>query len=190
MLPDPYSRLPKTARHRVAVAARAVVFRQEQAANGLYVVLRGRVHLERVGPNGERFVIFRATTGMSFAEASVFSERYHCDAVSIEASELVRLEKPAVLAAFSSSEFARAYGLQAARQVQAQRQLLEIVGIRSAKARVLAGLVAGLLYSNVMEFAALLHLSHEATYRALRELVEEGRVLNPSRGKYQLPTAS
>ena len=190
MLPDPYYRLPETAQHRVTVAARQMIFRRGQVANGLYVLLRGRVHLERVGPSGERFVIFRAASGRSFAEASVFSERYHCDAVCIENSDLVRIEKPAVLAAFSNSDFARAYGLQAARQVQEQRQLLEIIGIRNAKARVMAGLVAGLLESNIIDFAALLHLSHEATYRALRELTDEGQILNPKRGKYHIPDVS
>ena len=54
----------------------------------------------------------------------------------------------------------------------------------------MAGLVAGLLDGHVVDFAALLHLSHEATYRALRALVEAGRVTNPSRGVYVLPGAS
>ena len=152
-------------------------------------MLNGRVHLERVGPNGERFVIHRATAGTSFAEASIFSEHYHCDAVVIEAGEFIRIDKAAVLAAFADVEFARAYGRQSARQIQAQRQLLEIVGIRSAAERVMAGLVAGLHDGMVVDFAALLHLSHEATYRALRALVAAGRVTNPSRGVYRLAMA-
>jgi hypothetical protein len=78
------------------------------------------------------------------------------------------------------------YGCQAARQIQAQRQLLEIVGIRSAEERVMAGLVAGLLDGQVVDFAALLQLSHEATYRALRKLVEKEHVINPTRGVYSL----
>ena len=51
----------------------------------------------------------------------------------------------------------------------------------------MAGLVAGLLDGTVVDFAALLHLSHEATYRALRTLVDTGRVTNASRGIYRLP---
>lgn len=38
------------------------------------------------------------------------------------------------------------------------------------------------------ELAARLHLSHEATYRALRTLVDAGRVINPSRGVYRIPS--
>ncbi|NNJ68343.1 MAG: Crp/Fnr family transcriptional regulator [Boseongicola sp.] len=190
MLPEPFNHLPDIALHRVSAELRRTLFRQGEVTKGLYVVLSGRVHLERVGPNGERFVIHRAMAGSSFAEASVFSERYHCDAVVMEAGEVVRIDKAAVLAAFANAGFARAYGRQASRQIQAQRQLLEIVGIRSAEDRVLAGLVAGLLDGTVVEFAALLHLSHEATYRALRALVEAGHVVNPSRGDYRLSTAT
>lgn len=147
------------------------------------------MYLERVGPNGERFVIHRATEGTSFAEASIFSECYHCDALVIEAGEFMRIDKTAVMGAFADVEFALAYGRQAARQIQAQRQLLEIVGIRSAEEPVMAGLVAGLLDCQIVDFAALLHLSHAATYRALRALVDAGRVTNPSRGLYRLPGA-
>ena len=190
MIPDPYNRLPETARRRVSANARETLFRQGAVTKGLYIVLSGRVHLERVGPNGERFVIHRATAGTSFAEASIFSEHYHCDAVVIEAGEFTRIDKTAVLAAFADVEFARAYGRQAAKQIQAQRQLLEIVGIRNATERVMAGLVAGLLDGTVVDFASLLHLSHEATYRVLRTLVDAGRIINPSRGIYRLPGTS
>ena len=190
MIPHPYNRLPEAAQQRLSAIPRETLFRQGAATKGLYVVLSGRVHLERVGPQGERFVIHRATAGTSFAEASIFSERYHCDAVAISACNLVRIDAAAVLAAFGDAEFARAYGRQAARQVQAQRQLLEFVGIRSARDRVLAGLAAGLLDGTVMEFAAQLHLSHEAVYRALRALVNAGHVTNPSRGEYHLSSAA
>ena len=186
MIPDPYARLPHSAQKRFSADARETLFRQGAETTGLYIVLTGRVHLERVGPNGERFVIHRAKAGTSFAEASIFSERYHCDALVIEAGDFMRIDKTAVLRAFEDVEFARAYGHHAARQIQAQRQLLEIVGIRSAEERVMAGLVAGLLDGQVVDFASLLQLSHEATYRALRKLVKRGHVINPTRGVYSL----
>ena len=186
MLPNPYDLIPSSALRPVSGAIGDVVFHQGDPTHGLYVVQTGRVHLERVGRNGERFIIHRAQAGTSFAEASVFSEVYHCDAVCVEAGALTRIDKAAVLAAFADPAFARAYGRQAAQQIQAQRQMLEIVGIRRAEDRVMAGLVAGLLDGSVVEFAARLQLSHEATYRTLRKLVQDGRVTNPARGIYHL----
>lgn len=186
MLPTPYDLIPSSALRPLSGAVGDVVFHQGGSTHGLYVVQTGRVHLERVGPDGERFIIHRAQAGTSFAEASVFSEVYHCDAVCVEAGALIRIEKAAVLAAFADPAFARAYGCQAAQQIQVQRQMLEIVGIRRAEDRVMAGLVAGLLDGSVVEFAARLQLSHEAAYRTLRKLVHDGRVMNPSRGIYHL----
>ena len=186
MLPNPYDLIPSSALRPVSGAIGDVVFHQGDPTHGLYVVQTGRVHLERVGRNGERFIIHRAQAGTSFAEASVFSEVYHCDAVCVEVGALIRIDKAAVLAAFADPAFARAYGRQAAQQIQAQRQMLEIVGIRRAEDRVMAGLVAGLLDGSVVEFAARLQLSHEATYRTLRKLVQDGRVTNPARGIYHL----
>lgn len=72
------------------------------------------------------------------------------------------------------------------RQVQQMRQLREILAIRSAKERVFAGLVASLLVGIIIDFAAIVSLTHEATYRALRQLVTDGKVNNPKRGVYRL----
>mgnify|MGYP001823698237 CR=1 FL=1 len=102
MLPEPYDLLPTSARQSQTIAAGDVLFRQGARTRGLYVLKTGRVHLERVGPNGERLIIHRATSGTSFAEASVFSERYHCDAIVMDAGKLVRIDKSAVLAAFAT----------------------------------------------------------------------------------------
>lgn len=186
MMPEPYNLIPPSALRPLTRAAGDKVFRQGARTCGLYVVKCGRVHLERVGPDGERFIIYRAEPGMSLAEASVFSDRYHCDAVVAEAGAFVQIDKAAVLSAFADPDFARAYARQAAQQIQAQRQALEIVGIRRAEERVYAGMVAGLLESSVVDFASALHLSHEATYRALRKLVNDGRIANPTRGTYHL----
>ena len=78
MLPEPYDLLPTSALRPQTIAVGDVLFRQGARTRGLYVLITGRVHLERVGPNGERLIIHRAASGTSFAEASVFSERYHC----------------------------------------------------------------------------------------------------------------
>jgi len=58
-----------------------VLFRQNQASSGLYRVVSGCVTLQRVGPGGDILTLHRAATGGLFAEASVFSATYHCDAL-------------------------------------------------------------------------------------------------------------
>lgn len=186
MLPSPYNYLRAAAYQRFDMKQGNVIFRQGHATFGLFVVISGCVHLERVAPNGDRIVIHRAMDGAPFAEASIFSETYHCDALVVQSGVAFRIDKAAVLEAFTDPDFARAYGRQATKQVQLQRQILEIVAIKSAEERVLAGLTAGLLRGTVTDFAAQIQLTHEATYRALRRLVLAGRVENSGRGKYAL----
>ena len=69
MLPNPYDLIPSSALCPFSGAIGDVVFHQGDPTHGLYVVQTGRVHLERVGPNGERFIIHRAQAGTSFAGA-------------------------------------------------------------------------------------------------------------------------
>ena len=143
--------------------------------------------MERSGPDGEPVTIHTVQAQQSFAEASVFADRYHCDAVVLDEGEIVRIPKSIILAGFADPEFSTAYNRIMSRQVQAYRQIVEIMSIRSAIERVYAGVVAGLLDTSAMSLSQRIALTHEATYRALRTLVRQGRLENPSRGKYRLP---
>ena len=42
----------------------------------------GEIRLARSDPEGREVILFRAQPGDTFAEASLFSETYHCDAVA------------------------------------------------------------------------------------------------------------
>lgn len=166
---------------------RTVLFREGDATNGMFVCLSAVVRMERIGPDGEPVTIHRVGASQSFAEASVFADRYHCDAVVLAEGDIIRIPKSVVLAAFADPVFSIGYNRMMSRQVQAYRQILEIISINSAVERVYAAVVAGLLDSSVMNFSQRIALTHEATYRALRKLVRQGRIENPSRGEYTLP---
>lgn len=186
MLTDPFNLLPEDRLEKRGVDARDVLFREGAATRGMYLSHDATVRLERVGPDGEPVTIHVAGPGQSFAEASVFAERYHCDATVTAQGQVVRLPKELILDALADPEFARGYTRLLSRQVQSYRQLLEITAIRSATKRVHAAMVAGLLDGPVTVFAARIGLTHEATYRALRALVREGRIENPARGVYRV----
>ena len=142
--------------------------------------------MERIGPDGEPVTIHSVQSQQSFAEASVFADRYHCDAVVLAEGEIVRIPKSIILSGFADTEFSTAYNRIMSRQVQAYRQIVEIMSIRSAVERVYTAVVAGLLDTSVMNLSQRIALTHEATYRALRTLVRQRRLENPSRGQYRL----
>ncbi|MFV2052364.1 Crp/Fnr family transcriptional regulator [Aliiroseovarius sp. YM-037] len=184
---DPFSDLPDTAVRLIQTSTGDVLFRQAEPVRGLYRVQRGCVTLRRTTVAGDTLTLHRATTGDLFAEASVFSDQYHCDAICAEGGEVQHISKAAVLDQLSKDkDFALAFTALLARQVQSYRFLLEITAIKSAEERVLAAVSAGYLDGAVTEFATRVHLTHEACYRALRALCNKGRLTQLGRGQYQL----
>ncbi len=81
--------------------------------------------------------------------------------------------------------FAVALAQQFAGQVQTYRRRIEILAISSAENRVLTALSDGWLTGKVVDFAAEIGLTHEATFRALSNLVRDGRVVKTGRGRYE-----
>lgn len=164
-----------------------VLFRQAEPTTGLYRVQRGCVNLRRITMAGDTLTLHRATAGDLFAEASVFSDQYHCDAICTESGAVEHISKVAVLDQLSKNrDFALAFTALLARQVQNYRFLLEITAIKSAEDRVLAAISAGYLDGAITEFATRIHLTQEACYRALRVLCNQGRLSQIGRGQYQL----
>lgn len=170
------------ARH---LAAGETLFRQGDPTRALYVVNEGRVALVRHSPDGRRLVLFAAGLGESFAEASLFADTYHCDAVAERRSVVLEIPKDALRAALQrDTMLAERLLARLARQVQELRQRLELRNIRSARERVwqLLLLTAGFRGDTVSferplkDIAAEIGLTHEAFYRALAALTRAGRI--------------
>jgi CRP-like cAMP-binding protein len=187
MLQPPFDDFDIGSLARLAVEPGDRAFREGAAATAIFAALDVPVTLHRTTAQGDRVVIHRARPGETFAEASLFADVYHCDAVAEGRGTVLRLDRRAVLERFSDPGFARAVARLMARQVQRYRMQVQIMTIRSAEERVFAAMALGLLEGSVVDFAASIGLTHEATYRALKRLVAVGRVSKPGRGKYVLP---
>lgn len=176
--------LPMSPSQTLFIPKGAHVFRQGDRVLGLYELLSGRIQMHRHTEDGAQLGVFTANAGQTFAEAALFSPVYHCDAVALEDCEVHRFDKDAVLNALAQdpTEFLR----HMAHQIQNLRQKAEIVAIRSAKARVLAAISAGLLQGDIKSLASEINLTPEATYRALSGLTQEGALQKTGRGAYRL----
>lgn len=184
MLTSPFHLLPDTDLNRLNAVAGEVLFREGDTTRGIFVCVVATVHLARVGPDGESITLHRAGPGQALAEASLYADQYHCDAVDKESGKIIHIPKSVILRHLPNPEFANAYIKYMSQQVQQYRGLLEIISIRSATERVYAALVAGLLDGNVMDLSPKIALTHEATYRSLRTLVDQGRINHIGRGRY------
>ena len=65
-----------------------VVFRQAQPVFGVGLVQTGAVELLRHTESGMKVKVSTARSGETFAEASVFSDVYHCDCVAQRPSKV------------------------------------------------------------------------------------------------------
>jgi len=159
------------------------LFLRGDASRGPYILRTGQVRLYRQDETGSEVILHRAWPGEHFAEASVFSDLYHCDCVAEEQSTVIAIPKAAILHALKNDpEFSFRFTESLARQVMHLRTGLELRNIRSAEQRVLAAcrLRAGdkgqpfEIAGTLKAFAAEIGLTHEALYRALRKLEDGG----------------
>lgn len=184
---------PARRRH---LALGELLFRAGDPALGLVVVEAGCLELVRTSAEGRRSVLHRAGPGDTFAEASLFQPRHHCDAVAAT-PVIVGIHPAAELrrAAAASPELSwRIAGHLAARLV-AERARAERLALPHAADRLL-DVLHGLppepdgtrrLGRSWKTLASELGLSHEATYRALARLERAGLLQREGGDRVRLP---
>ncbi|TAK84631.1 MAG: Crp/Fnr family transcriptional regulator [Betaproteobacteria bacterium] len=156
------------------------LFRMGERLKGVFCVLAGEVLLIRTGRNGGQIVLQRARRGF-FAEASVSMGKYHCDAVAAERCAVLRFPGRAFRAALAAEEtFRSEWMAHLAHEVLRLRAQCERLSIKSAAQRIVhyiqsegdGGSVT--LTGSRKAWAAELGMTHEALYRMLRRLQEDG----------------
>lgn len=166
------------------VEAGAVLFRQGDRSIGIFRLQSGRLRLLRVTAEGAAVPMHTVREGELFAEASLFSPRYHCDAVALVACEVWMYPKAALTRRLTSEPDALwAFSRELAHHVQSLRTRLELRQVRSAPQRVLQALQLrcdeqGCWQPDgtLKQFAEEIGLTHEALYRALATLARDGRI--------------
>ena len=167
-----------------SLAAGAPLFHQGDPANAVYAVAAGAVRLERHTADGHTIVIHRARAGESLAEAALYADAYHCDAIAEAPARVVVNPKGAMLALLQADAvIAESVTAALARHVQGLRTRLELRNLRPAHARVFAYLE--LLADDdgnievdrpLKDLASEIGLTHEAFYRALAALARRGDI--------------
>lgn len=164
------------------LAAGETLFATGDATRGFFVVRKGQIRLVRFGASGRETVLFVATAGERFAEASLFAGTYHCDAQAVTESTVACFPKAEALAILQNDVDARLdLTADLARQVMELRYALTLRDIRSARERLLAHLVAQAgadgrtvaLEGLLKDLAATIGLTPEVPYRTLAQLETE-----------------
>jgi CRP/FNR family transcriptional regulator, dissimilatory nitrate respiration regulator len=166
----------------VTCEATETIFRIGDPVRRAMLVLNGEVRLIRRDLHG-REVILQRSTGGFIAEASLDSRVYHCDALAAEASTLLVFPAKAFVAALDEdAAFRRAWQSLLAKEVRKLRSQCERLNLNSAADRILHYIEAEgsngslSLTQTKKAWAAELGLTHEALYRTLRRMQDEGEI--------------
>jgi len=156
----------------VAFDAGQVLFASGDKVDRMYQVVLGEVQLMRHQRDGTALVLQRAGPGCLVAEASLFADRYHCDALAVRQGEARSFSRQSMkdrLAADSS--FAQAWMAYLSGEVQAARARAEILSLKTVSSRLEAWLAwhDGVLPAKGTwkSIAAEIGVSAEALYREI-----------------------
>lgn len=180
--------------HTVDLATGEAFFRRGDPPRGLAFVVSGRVELMRWTSAGDPVRVHTAHPGESFAEASIFEERCHCDGIAVRPSKVRFAPRSDVLAAISAApDLAIALTRHLALALVAARRLIELRAVHPLSARALVyltefaqpdgSLPAGRTLASMADDLAV---SPPALYRTLARLERNGQIARPARGRVRL----
>jgi CRP/FNR family transcriptional regulator, dissimilatory nitrate respiration regulator len=180
---EPLSRFApalRDAAQTCSLLANNTLFTTGQRPAWMYFVVDGEAVMSRCDREGRRLILQRAS-GTFLAEASLRSERYHCDAHVSGDSTLLRFQRDALRAAIDEDAPTRwAWIGMLAAEIRLQRSHAERMALRTVRERLLHLLLvqsdAGgrlRLPGTRKDLAAQLGVSHEALYRAIATLTRE-----------------
>lgn len=131
-----FERLLTLAKREQQLAIGRVLFRVDDPVVSLFLVTAGEVRLVRALPHGFQLTLQRAGTGSVFAEASLFADRYHCDALAAEGSAVRAVPITKARAALERDPaLAAALMRHLAGEVHRTRTRAEILSLKSVAAR-------------------------------------------------------
>lgn len=112
------------------------LFHRDDPVRMLFLITHGCANLIRYQADGNGAVLQRSTSGTILAEASLFSDRYHCDAVAAAATEALLVPVPAVQKMLEHDLiFAREWMAHLSRELLSARKRAEIATLRTVNAR-------------------------------------------------------
>ena len=167
------------------LAAGELLFRQGDPAAAIYKVESGRLRLIRRTVDDHLVILHTARRSEFFAEASLFANTYHCDAVAAAPSRVRVYPKQIVIEAMRTAPaLAEAFMARLARQLQELRARMELRNIRSARERVLQYLRLRangeertfVIEGQLQDIAAEIGITREALYRTLAALESESHL--------------
>lgn len=118
------------------LSAGEYLFHLGEPVLSLFVVLEGVVHLVRHQEHGGAIILQRAGPGEVLAEASLFSDRYHCDAVTEKGAMVQGTPKRELRERIRNEpDFAEKWAAHLAHEIQNTRLRSEILSFKTVASK-------------------------------------------------------
>jgi len=174
-----YHSLKKLAVQTVSISRGEYLFHQGDLVNSLYLVEDGQLTLMRNQENGGTLLLNRTQAGAIVAEASLYSDHYHCSCIGEAASRLLQLPRSAILRKLSeSAEISMLWSAYLANELQNSRYRSELLTMNKVSERLIGWIEwNGQLppKGSWKNLAAELGITPEALYR---EIKKQRKILN------------
>jgi len=167
----------------IPVGKGSILFSSGDRTEGFYAVVDGSVRIYRISAGGREVTLEIVGPGGTLAEASLFSDIYHCSCVALKDSKVCLIRKDAFLGMLQGDiRFAAAWINVLSMEVIRLRQRIEELSIKSPKARIASYLLLLAAMQNSASIslpahrksiATLLGMTHETFYRMAKELENE-----------------
>ncbi|MBY0611212.1 MAG: Crp/Fnr family transcriptional regulator [Beijerinckiaceae bacterium] len=147
-----------------------MVFHIDDAVHSIHLIETGTIHLVRYQRDGAALILQRAKPGSILAEASLYSDVYHCDAGAAIPTRTCAIDKAKLRARLVlDKDFQEAWSRHLASELQASRSQVELLSLKTVSERLDAWVAAngGTLpgKGSWKSIASEIGVSEEALYR-------------------------
>lgn len=131
-----FDALSRFAERETILAEGEVLFRFGDEIRSIFLVASGEVRLLRHLPHGPALTLQLAQKGSVLAEASLFADQYHCDAVAMSVARLCVLPRQRVAEAVTADRaVALLWAKHLAGEIQRARAQVEIISLKTVAER-------------------------------------------------------
>ena len=131
-----FDALSQLADREVMLPEGEILFRLGDKIRSMFLVVSGSVRLMRYLPHGPALTLQLAGERSILAEASLFADAYHCDAVAVSAARLFAIPRSiAEEAVTREPAVARLWAKHLAAEVQRARAQVEIISLKKVSER-------------------------------------------------------
>jgi CRP-like cAMP-binding protein len=161
------------------------LFHQGKKPEYMFFIVSGEAVLTRTSNHGEPTTLQRCKGGF-LSEASLLSEKYHCDAYATQTGVAITIPTQALREALMNSDFAIKWVQLLSREIMRLRTQSERLSLKDIKSKLLhlietEGTKGTLkLQADFKSLASEIGVTHEALYRTISTLEKDGTLIKTS----------